>query len=771
MPAPSIVLQVDKKTGETNELVVLLNYSNTAAIQKILPAQGNAEATAATSKPTGLERAFVAAVQSKDQKTTAAVQGAAHARFVLWTERMSDEDRVRGAEMNAPRELLERYIVLRYPSLGAAQAAQKQFERDKSLLATAKNNREAVTSWLPNDSYFSPPFGNTTLQSQYQWGMHAMNFPFAWDKVRGHAQVGILEVELPGTFVGSTLVPHTDILKNYRPQFVPGQTIFPYSLANVFDHAIHVSGIIGAQANNGSLASPASPTGVTGGCTDCSLTVFPFVNNTVTNPSSSFNSNAQQESAIATALSKAIDTGMQVINYSGSLKERLNCPDMAHIFCAALAYAKERDVLLVSATGNFSYSASELLSPNNLANDYFVLPVAGTEVFAPSITGLGARWTTSIIQTDQLGQNKFVGSSVATQYGVVGPAKNVVSTISANSMYSNPGGYIGDLSDPFKCADIFDTDLSGSRFPGGYGDAIGTCTGTSMAAPHVTALAGLVRSVNPRLDAAAIRQIIRESGNLTNQISTEMGHGLPNALTAVNTGIATNASKLAPLFSFYSAQRSDSFYTTVPQMANAAMDATLKPHTNGNYFGANGWYASAYGSAISGYWSFPRNPFVWGGAGAVSSPKAEVWIFTTHINPKSPSVDLEPLLRMSWKCGDDTPKGVAPGAYGSLAPAVCNGTPRHIDTVLVNQAELAYFDWLGYKVDGTEGYVYPKTLAQPAGTVRLMRKYNRARDDFAAFPDTALATMQSNGYTEDGNLTDWLGYVYPNTNGQTPVIQ
>lgn len=52
-----------------------------------------------------------------------------------------------------------------------------------------------------------------------------------------------------------------------------------------------------------------------------------------------------------------------------------------------------------------------------------------------------------------------------------------------------------------------------------------------------------------------------------------------------------------------------------------------------------------------------------------------------------------------------------------------------------------------------------------------MRKYNSDRDDFAMFPDTALANMQSNGYTDDGNLTDWVGYVYPNTNGQTPVIQ
>jgi hypothetical protein len=31
--------------------------------------------------------------------------------------------------------------------------------------------------------------------------------------------------------------------------------------------------------------------------------------------------------------------------------------------------------------------------------------------------------------------------------------------------------------------------------------------------------------------------------------------------------------------------------------------------------------------------------------------------------------------------------------------------------------------------------------------------------------------MINAGYNADSNATDWLGYVYPNSNGQTPVIQ
>jgi hypothetical protein len=60
--------------------------------------------------------------------------------------------------------------------------------------------------------------------------------------------------------------------------------------------------------------------------------------------------------------------------------------------------------------------------------------------------------------------------------------------------------------------------------------------------------------------------------------------------------------------------------------------------------------------------------------------------------------------------------------------------------------------------------------AEATVTVRLIRKYNVARDDHAIFPETAWPTMQSQGYTQNINTTDWLGYVYPNT-GSMPVIQ
>jgi hypothetical protein len=115
---------------------------------------------------------------------------------------------------------------------------------------------------------------------------------------------------------------------------------------------------------------------------------------------------------------------------------------------------------------------------------------------------------------------------------------------------------------------------------------------------------------------------------------------------------------------------------------------------------------------------------------------------------------------MSWACGDYTP----------YPPTICANVPEHIDTVYTaDPVGVTTFQSWGYKLDGIEGYIYPKSLSQPAGTQRLMRKYNPNRDDHAIFPESMLANMTAQGYTQDSG-SDWLGYVYLN-NGSVPTIQ
>ncbi|MEQ1594597.1 MAG: S8 family serine peptidase [Casimicrobium sp.] len=57
-------------------------------------------------------------------------------------------------------------------------------------------------------------------------------------------------------------------------------------------------------------------------------------------------------------------------------------------------------------------------------------------------------------------------------------------------------------------------DASGYDASGIFNDKFGTCTGTSMAAPHITGLLGLVHSANPLLTYSDANAIVRNSGNL-----------------------------------------------------------------------------------------------------------------------------------------------------------------------------------------------------------------------------------------------------------------
>lgn len=722
-------LLVDRSTKESNELIITLNHTNRSRLATSLSNKNLITAPAGV-----VEDEIIRSIISRNRNSESLFGGAVFASRLVGEERMSDDDRARGEALKSPRAAVEKFLVLRYESVALARAALERLLKEPSI-ATAINNVATEISAIPSDPYFTSVGASTV--AQYQWGMHSMNFPSAWDVVRGHSYIGILEPGYPGTVNGTTLTPHPDLASNYRSQFSPGAPLVsgsPYGQIN--DHAIHVSGIIAATHNS---------SGVAGGCKFCSIANFTYLNNTeIAAPVSSPDPILSQT---VNAYLKAIETGMQVINWSGSTTTNFTCPSSSspNPLCSVLYWAAERSVLAIESSGN-SYS-SALLSPLDLATQFMILPVGGTQ-----IASAGASWQRWYYGFDG-GDNH--GSNYATTYGVVAPAKSIVSTITNNSTYN----WL-----PYAmCGDAINYDESGTRFSGGYGDGVGTCTGTSMSAPHVSALAGLALSINPRITASQLRQLIWSSGDLKNSVTPELGHGLPNALTAVNLALESNPSKLTPLFSFYSATRRDSFYTTVPQMGNAALDGSLRPRQwlgASASSGSHGTYESFYGSAISGYSRFPRSPFAIGGSGN-SDPLAEVWIFTTHVNPKSAIAELSPLYRLSWKCGDATP---APAA-------ICQTAPSHIDVAYANASELAYFNYLGYRVDGIEGYIYPKDQAQPVGTVKLMRMYNSSRDDHAIFPATKSVAMSSQGYTDVTNGSDWLGYVYPNANGTVPVIQ
>lgn len=111
-----------------------------------------------------------------------------------------------------------------------------------------------------------------------------------------------------------------------------------------------------------------------------------------------------------------------------------------------------------------------------------------------------------------------------------------------------------------------------------------------MAAPIVSGLVGLMRSANPLLNAADIQAVLkRRSSGAGTPISPQYGWGIPSAADAVIAALsganaanpnlydASIVNRTTPLFSLYSSQGRNHFYTVVPQMASASILGTLKP--------------------------------------------------------------------------------------------------------------------------------------------------------------------------------------------------
>ncbi len=98
------------------------------------------------------------------------------------------------------------------------------------------------------------------------------------------------------------------------------------------------------------------------------------------------------------------------------------------------------------------------------------------------------------------------------------------------SGFSNPGPEV-EVAAPGT--DILSTQI---------GDAYGTSSGTSFAAPYVAGLAGLMRTRNPGLPAAELRQLIMDSSDDIGPAGFDegTGHGRINAFEAVSLAANSN---------------------------------------------------------------------------------------------------------------------------------------------------------------------------------------------------------------------------------------
>ncbi len=338
-------------------------------------------------------------------------------------------------------------------------------------------------------------------------------------------------------------------------------------------------------------------------------------------------------------------------------------------------------------------------------------------------------------------ENPFECGSNYTKTGgsapqdLVAPAKSLLSTV-----------YTGfEATDITSCGEASHPELG-----------FGLCTGTSMSSPFVAGIAALVRSTNPLLDKVEVRDALVRSASGGGTWHSQLGYGVPDAGVAAAraVGLAGDAllpNRLTPLFALYSYQAKAHLYTTVPQMASAAIWDDAAP-----------FLSDGTSAPVQEYPVFPGNactisPCFWG-------PTASAYVFTTDRVPVPGGPALIPLYRMRFDPNLPT-RCVFP-----LPPQ----HPNRVFTFVTNDSDILTLKAAGYVLDGIEGYAYelcgPEPGCIPEGAERLYRLYHpnlgspgEAMDDFVIFPESELGYWQSLGYGSHPSLPDdWIGYVYPN---------
>lgn len=514
--------------------------------------------------------------------------------------------RARGAVAEAyrldpedPAAKLQRYVVFTYPGPVDVDSVAKVLEHNPHVEWVGPVRYAEISTVEPNDPRFDDDPGGVPRPAQdHQWGSYTLGLPEAWDYTKGHAYVGVLDTGIDADHEDLQALDAANnyLGGNFRPHlswdYVTNTSVVDDGLA-INNHGTHVSGIVGATANNN--------TGVAGACWGCAVVMSQVSNNGfVSDP------------ALEAGIKGSLDRGMQVLNMSFGFRPSENPPDCAvqtnDPLCVALQLAETREVVIAAAAGNDGTNQADWPS-----TDPRVLGAGGIE---PS----GTYWTDGWSFWDEGCSGSEGCGSNADPNQLVTPAKQILSTFYNGIAYGSP-----------VCNDILD----------GAMDGYGPCTGTSMASPYLAASAGILRSVNPLLARAEIRALLVNNVETPPTWDPANGIGKPNLNAAVQdalgrVGGAVIDNRLTPLFQLYAFVAEDYAYTTSPQSGSA--------FTRGAFYRTSGG-SDDYrptGPDVPGYDYFPGGNCLFVPCPAAAS----VYIFTGDRSPNGHP--LVPLYRLSF---------------------------------------------------------------------------------------------------------------------------
>lgn len=602
------------------------------------------------------------------------------------------------------------------------------------------------------------------LGGGYNYGWGDLNLAKAWNYAGGHALVGLVDTGLStnhpelrsftpagaftrGNFlpaysldIGEWPIPNSIVanVDERRPGLVQSPHPFCPTDQNGFapidfvGHGTHVAGLVGANAYDG--------TTVEGVCKSCGIAIYRIVFGRCYN---GFGVLADLNSdAAAAAFTFLGDTGAQVISNSFGFDPGVSdfCgANPKNAFCEALDYIESREIIIVAASGN--------------NRNWIDFPAADSRVVAAGGTDeVLDLWNEDKDPPphhrddcphpgldDQCGSNRTF-NILDPKQEVVAAARQVYGTMYAGFDW-NPG---------YGCGDSFG--------PGIASDGYGNCTGTSMSAPQIAGVLGLIRSINPLVGAGdpenamvfGVRDVLSST---TYQAQAgiswgfDLGYGRPDVEAAVKRMLgkvagATTRNRVTPLFSVYGSGPKDYAYTTSPHTATALLINSVS-----NYV--------TTGTAVQGYPAFPPDPYIL----PSDTPRANTFIMTTEYKTRASYPDLVPLYLL------DRERNYPIGCNPSVPP--CNANNRDY-LLATGTGEVEALHAAGYRYRGIEGYVYQRCTPEPScippGAEKLWRKCKTADDDCAVFLESQRATFEGMGYTATvpAGFPQHIGYAYPN---------
>lgn len=415
--------------------------------------------------------------------------------------------------------------------------------RDEVLYASPNYAFQISENYYPDDSRWKNEWSN--IPGGENWGMEAIDVPGAWE-YRNQMQpvnVGILDLMFD--------VNHKDLNFVEQPLGNVAATSGEWD-----NHGTHVAGTIAATFDNG--------TGVTGVLPKVNLYGVSIRGFEIRGEKNKYCNYQAWKTAFYYLIVKK---NCSVINLSVGLDTLTFCASRNEVYNEALKIIAEKisiflkqlikdnySFIICKSTGNQNevHGEYQYFKKDEEDNSKYPYLYYRYEDFEKYLNGnkTDEEYFAFYKNKKKEIKKRLESGNVDAKYDILGAIddvevqKRIIMVGSAENLTHKEGGLLGigskTIHDGYKiavdsqCGECVSVIAPGVNIYSTIKNSYGVMSGTSMACPHVSGIAGLIFSVNPDIDSDLVKEIIRESA--VGKYG-EYGYGMANAKNAVEMAL------------------------------------------------------------------------------------------------------------------------------------------------------------------------------------------------------------------------------------------